>query len=34
MLSDNDTKKKVEIQFNNLKQQYPKYYDEVIGKAD
>ncbi len=34
ILSDNDTKKKVETQFNNLKQQYPKYYDEVIGKAD
>lgn len=27
-------KNKIEIQFNNLKKEYPKYYDEVIGKAD
>lgn len=27
-------KNKIEIQFNNLKKEYPKYYEEVIGKAD
>ena len=34
ILSNNDTKKKVETQFNNLKLEFPKYYDEVIWKAD
>ena len=27
ILSDNNTKKKVETQFNNLKQRYQKYYN-------
>jgi hypothetical protein len=34
MLTNTDTKKKVETQLNNLKLKYSKYYDEAIGKAD
>ncbi len=29
-----EIKEKIEEQFNNLKLTFPKYYDEVIGKAD
>ena len=34
LLNNNDIKNKIEKQFNNLKNEYPKYYDEVIWKAD
>lgn len=34
ILSDSNVKDKIIKQFNALKNEYPKYYDEVIGKAD
>lgn len=34
LLLNDSIKNKIKIQFNNLKKEYPKYYDEVIGKAD
>lgn len=34
LLENNEIKSKIEKQFNNLKNEYPKYYDEVIWKAD
>ena len=34
LLQNNEIKSKIEKQFNNLKNEYPKYYDEVIWKAD
>lgn len=34
ILLDNNIKNQVIKQFNNLKNEYPKYYDETIGKAD
>lgn len=34
ILLDNNIKAKIIKQFNALKNEYPRYYDEVIGKAD
>ena len=34
MLLNNDIKNQIVSQFDNLKNEYPKYYDETIGKAD
>ena len=33
-LLDSNIKDKIMYQFNNLKNEYSKYYDEIIGKAD
>ena len=34
VLLNNDIKNKIVSQLDNLKNEYPKYYDETIGKAD
>ena len=34
LLFDNIVKNKIEVLFDKLRKEYPKYYDEVIGKAD
>lgn len=34
LLQNGEIKNKIEKQFNNLKNEYPKYFDEVIWKAD